>query len=391
MKDDMKKIVLDKFEEVFGDSESAKVYFAPGRVNMIGEHTDYNGGHVFPCALTIGTYGVARKRDDKKLRFYSMNFEHLGVLESEIENLKPEKEADWTNYPKGVMWAFGEKGFEIPCGMDLLLNGNIPNGSGLSSSASVEVLTGFILRDMFGFDVSNQDLALIGQYSENKFNGVNCGIMDQFAIAMGKEGHAIFLDTASLSYEYAPIKPADAKIVISCSNKKRGLGDSKYNERRSECETALTEIQEVAGVRTLGELSEEQFDRCKSAIKDEVRRKRAKHAVYENQRTMKAVEALKNNDVELFGRLMNDSHISLQRDYEVTGVELDTLVEEAWKVDGVIGSRMTGAGFGGCTVSIVKTGAIDTFITQVGKAYEDKIGYAADFYVVEIGGGPAVL
>ena len=391
MADNMKEVVLKKFEEVFGDTEGAKVYFAPGRVNMIGEHTDYNGGHVFPCALTIGTYGVARKREDKKLHFYSMNFEHLGVLESTVENLKPEKEADWTNYPKGVMWAFGEKGYEIPCGMDLLLNGNIPNGSGLSSSASVEVLTGFILRDFFGFDVTNQDLALIGQYSENKFNGVNCGIMDQFAIAMGKEGHAIFLDTADLSFEYAPIKLENAKIVISCSNKKRGLGDSKYNERRSECETALAEIQKVADIKTLGDLSEEQFEEYKSAIKDEVRIKRAKHAVYENQRTIKAVEALKNNDVELFGKLMNASHTSLQYDYEVTGIELDTLVEEAWKVEGVIGSRMTGAGFGGCTVSIVKTDAIDTFIEQVGKAYEAKIGYAADFYVVEIGDGPVVL
>lgn len=211
--------VLAKFKELFGDEGEIGVYFAPGRVNMIGEHTDYNGGHVFPCALTIGTYGVARKRDDKKLRFYSMNFENLGVLESSVEGLKPEKEADWTNYPKGVMWAFGEKGMKVESGMDLVLFGNIPNGSGLSSSASVEVLTGFILRDMFGFDVTNQDLALIGQYSENKFNGVNCGIMDQFAIAMGKAGHAIFLDTATLKYEYAPIRLENAKIVISCSNK----------------------------------------------------------------------------------------------------------------------------------------------------------------------------
>lgn len=391
MEKTMKEAVLEKFAEVFGDSEGAKVYFAPGRVNMIGEHTDYNGGHVFPCALTIGTYAVARKREDKKLRFYSMNFEKLDVLESSIEGLKPEEEADWTNYPKGVMWAFGEKGFTIPCGMDLLLNGNIPNGSGLSSSASVEVVTGFILRDMFGFDVSNTDLALIGQYSENKFNGVNCGIMDQFAIAMGKKDNAIFLDTSDLSFEYAPIKLENAKIVISCSNKKRGLGDSKYNERRSECEEALSELQQVIGIESLGDLNEEQFNLYQSAIKDEVRQKRAKHAVYENQRTIQAVEALKNNDVELFGKLMNASHVSLRDDYEVTGIELDTLVEEAWKVEGVIGSRMTGAGFGGCTVSIVKDDAIDGFIEQVGAAYEKKIGYAADFYVVEIGDGPAVL
>ena len=387
----MKATVLKKFTEVFGDAEGAKVYFAPGRVNLIGEHTDYNGGHVFPCALTIGTYGVARKREDNKLRFYSMNFEHLGVIESSLDDLKPYPEADWTNYPKGVIWAFGEKGMRVETGMDILLNGNIPNGSGLSSSASVEVLTGFILRDLFGFEVSNQDLALIGQYSENKYNMVNCGIMDQFAIAMGKENCAIFLDTADLSYEYAPIKLENAKIVISCSNKKRGLGDSKYNERRSECETALAELQKVINTPSLGALTEAQFDETQYNIASDIRRKRAKHAVYENQRTIKAVEALKANDVALFGQLMNASHVSLRDDYEVTGIELDTLVEEAWKIEGVIGSRMTGAGFGGCTVSIVKDEAIDTFIKEVGAAYLEKIGYAADFYVVEIGDGPCVL
>ena len=387
----MKQMVLKKFEEVFGDSEGAKVYFAPGRVNMIGEHTDYNGGHVFPCALTIGTYAVARKRADRKLAFFSMNFEGLGVLESSIDELTPQKEAGWTNYPKGVMWAFGEKGFTIPCGIDLLLYGNIPNGSGLSSSASVEVVTGFILRDLFGFDVTNQDLALIGQYSENNFNGVNCGIMDQFAIAMGKAGHAIFLDTADLSFTYAPIALRDAKIVIACSNKKRGLGDSKYNERRSQCEAALAEIQKVKAIKALGDLTEEEFEQVKTAITDPVCVRRAKHAVYENARTIKAVEALEAGDVELFGQLMNASHVSLRDDYEVTGIELDTLVEEAWKIEGVIGSRMTGAGFGGCTVSIVKNEAIEKFVECVGSAYEQKIGYAADFYVVEIGDGPCVL
>ena len=387
----MQTKLMEKFKELFGAEGDIRVYFAPGRVNLIGEHTDYNGGHVFPCALTIGTYGVARKREDKTLRFYSMNFEHLGVLESSVEDLKQEKEADWTNYPKGVIWAFGQREMKVEQVMDLLIFGNIPNGSGLSSSASVGVLTGYILKDLFGFDVSNQDLALIGQYSENNFNGVNCGIMDQFAIAMGKADHAIFLDTATLRYEYAPIKLTGAKIVISCTNKKRGLGDSKYNERRSECETALAEIQEVVGINSLGDLSEEQFEQYQSAIKDETRIRRAKHAVYENQRTLKAVEALQKQDVNLFGELMNASHVSLRDDYEVTGVELDTMVEEAWKVEGVIGSRMTGAGFGGCTVSIVKEEAVETFKEQVGKAYKDKIGYAADFYVVDIGDGPARL
>lgn len=387
----MKETVLAKFTEVFGGAEGARVFFAPGRVNLIGEHTDYNGGHVFPCALTIGTYGVVRRREDRKLRFYSMNFENLGVIESSLDDLKPYKEADWTNYPKGVMWAFEEKGMKIPAGMDILLNGNIPNGSGLSSSASVEVLTGAILRALFGFEVSNQDLALIGQFSENKFNGVNCGIMDQFAIAMGKKGHAIFLDTADLSYEYAPVALKNAKIVIACSNKKRGLGDSKYNERRSECEEALADIRKHMDIKSLGDLTEEQFEEAKKYITREVCVRRARHAVTENQRTVKAVAALKANDIALFGRLMNASHDSLRDDYEVTGIELDTLVEEARKIDGVVGSRMTGAGFGGCTVSIVKNDAIDKFKEEVGRAYADKIGYAADFYVVEIGDGPVEL
>ena len=381
----------NKFAEVFGPEGESAVYFAPGRVNMIGEHTDYNGGHVFPCALTIGTYGVVRKRQDRKLRFYSMNFEQLGVMESSLDELVPSKDADWTNYPKGVLWAFKERGMEVTEGFDLLLFVNIPNGSGLSSSASVEVLTGYILKDQYGFDVTNQDLALIGQFSENRFNSVNCGIMDQFAIAMGKADHAIFLDTNTLDYTYVPLKLDGAKIVIACSNKKRGLGDSKYNERRSECETALAELQKVVDIKSLGELTEEQFEANKDAIGDEVRVRRARHAVYENQRTIQAVEALQKQDLKKFGELMNASHVSLRDDYEVTGIELDTLVEEAWKVDGVIGSRMTGAGFGGCTVSIVEDAAVDRFIESVGTAYRDKIGYAADFYVVQVGSGPCRL
>ncbi|MBO7340198.1 MAG: galactokinase [Lachnospiraceae bacterium] len=383
-------MVLSKFEEVFGDGKNVKAYLAPGRVNQIGEHTDYNGGHVFPCALTIGTYGVARRRGDRKLRFFSMNFEELGVVESSLDAFVPGGDKNWTAYPKGVMWAFAQRGMEMPCGLDLLLYGNIPNGSGLSSSASVEVLTGAILRDQFGFAVTNQDLALIGQFSENKYNLVNCGIMDQFAIAMGKKDHAIFLDTATLSFEYAPIRLDGAKIVIACSNKKRGLGDSKYNERRSECEMALSELQKVVDIKSLGDLDEVTFEKYAGAIADDVRRKRARHAVYENQRTLKAVKALQAGDLAEFGRLMNASHVSLRDDYEVTGPELDALVEAAWQVPGVIGSRMTGAGFGGCSVSIVKEEAVQSFIQSVGEAYEKKIGYAATFYVVEIGDGPRV-
>ncbi len=387
----MKQELLKKFEELFGDTEGVKVYFAPGRVNLIGEHTDYNGGHVFPCALTIGTYGAVRKRQDDKLRFYSMNFDKLGVLESSIKELAPEKKADWTNYPKGVMWAFEKRGMGMPGGLDMVISGNIPNGSGLSSSASLEVLTGYILRDLFGFQVSNTDLALIGQYSENNFNGMNCGIMDQFASAMGKKDHAIFLNTADLSYEYAPLVLDGAKIVVTNSKVKHSLVSSAYNERRSESETALKELQSVVDIKGLGDLTEEEFEKYKYAIKDEVRLRRAKHAVYENQRTIRAVEALKNNDVALFGRLMNDSHVSLRDDYEVSCEEIDILVDEAWKIPGVIGSRITGGGFGGCTVSIVKDEAIDTFRERLGKAYQEKVGKTAEFYIVEIGNGPYIV
>lgn len=388
----MKEQLLKEFKEKFGSEGDIRSYFAPGRVNLIGEHTDYNGGHVFPCALTIGTYAIVRKREDRNFRFYSTNFESLGVIEASLDNLKYDKALDWTNYPLGVVWAFIEKGYPVDCGFDMLLFGNIPNGSGLSSSASVEVVTGVALRDLFGYDdISMIDIALFGQYSENNFNGVNCGIMDQFAIAMGKKDQAIFLDTSDLSYTYAPIKLADEKIVIACSNKKRGLGDSKYNERRAECEEALSELQTKLDIKALGELSEEEFEANKDLIKSEVRQRRAKHAVYENQRTLKAVDALKAGNLEEFGKLMNASHVSLRDDYEVTGIELDTLVENAWEQEGVIGSRMTGAGFGGCTVSIVKTDCVDKFIENVGKAYLEKIGYAADFYVVEVGDGGRVL
>lgn len=380
--------LMEKFQKLFGEGGDIRSYFSPGRVNLIGEHTDYNGGHVFPCALTIGTYGVARKRGDRKIRLYSENFSKMGVIETSLDDLVYQDSAGWTNYPKGIVWTFQEKGYPIDKGFDMLMYGNIPNGSGLSSSASVELLMGIILKDMFGYeDLTMINLALMGQYGENNFNGMNCGIMDQFAIAMGKKDHAIFLDTQNLQYEYAPIHMEGCKIVIAASNKKRKLTDSKYNERRAECEEALKDIQSVKTVQALGELSEEEFEEIKDVIKNPVCRKRAKHAVYENQRTVRAVKALKNNELETFGRLMNESHISLRDDYEVTGKELDTLVEAAWKQEGVIGSRMTGAGFGGCTVSIVKEDKVEDFVKNVGGIYEKAIGYAADFYVVEIGDG----
>ncbi len=389
--EDMKKAVLEGFEKAYGTTDGVKAYFAAGRVNLIGEHTDYNAGHVFPCALTIGTYGAARRRDDNKMRFISLNYSDAKVIETSLEDLNPSEEAGWTNYPKGVVWAFEKRGFKLPYGFDMAIYGNIPAGSGLSSSASLEVLTGFILRDLYGFEVSNQDLALIGQYSENNYNGCNCGIMDQFAVAMGKENNAIFLDTSDLSFEYAPIKLDGCKIVITNTNKKHKLTDSQYNARRSSCELALTELQKVVDIKGLGELSIDEFEAHKDTIPDEDRRRKAKHAVYENQRTIDAVAALKAGDLQKFGELMNASHVSLRDDYDVTGVELDTLAEEAWKIPGVIGSRMTGGGFGGCTVSIVKDEAIENFKEQVGKAYKEKIGYDCTFYTVEIGGGPTVL
>jgi len=387
----MEQKIRTKFEELFGNEGEIKTYFAPGRVNLIGEHTDYNGGHVFPCALTMGTYAVARKRDDNKLRLYSMNFEELGVLESTIDELEYKKEEDWINYPKSMIWVMKEEGFNIDTGFDILYNGTIPNGAGLSSSASIEVLTGFVLKDMFNLDVDMTKLALLGQKAENKYIGVNCGIMDQFIIANGKKDCATFLDTSNLNFEYAPVKLEDAKIVIMNTNKKRGLGDSKYNERRAECEKALEELQTKLDIKSLGELTEEEFENNKDLIKDENRQKRAKHAVYENQRTIKAVNALKDNKIDLLGELMVASHNSLRDDYEVTGIELDTLVAESLKQDGVIGARMTGAGFGGCAVSIVKSDKVEDFIKNVGKAYKEKIGYDADFYAVEIGNGPTIL
>lgn len=388
----MKKKLFDMFAELFGDSEGARFYFSPGRVNLIGEHTDYNGGHVFPCALTLGTYGAARKREDNKIHFYSMNLDSFGVVEASLDDLTNKKEYNWANYPLGVVWAFKEKGHTITSGFDMVIWGNIPNGSGLSSSASLEVLTGVILTDLFEIkDLSMTDLALIGQYSENNFNGCNCGIMDQFAVAMGKKDHAISLDTSDLSYEYAPCVLDGAKIVITNSKVKHSLVDSAYNDRRNECAAALKALQSELDIQALGDLTPEEFEAHKSLIKDEIQLQRAKHAVYENQRTIDAVTALKAGDIESFGKLMNQSHISLRDDYDVSCEEIDILVDLAWKIPGVLGSRITGGGFGGCTVSIVKDESVDTFIETIGKTYLEKVGHEAEFYTVDIGDGASRL
>ncbi|WP_315052251.1 galactokinase [Capnocytophaga leadbetteri] len=384
------KPLEQKFKEVFG-KDAEQQFFAPGRVNLIGEHTDYNGGNVFPCAIDRGTYGLVSKRADRTFRMYSENFADLGVMEFTLDELVNDKKHDWANYPKGVIKMFVEEGFKIDSGFDFLVSGNIPNGAGLSSSASIEMLTGIVLKDLFHLSIDPIAMALLGKKVENLFIGVNSGIMDQFAIAMGKKDHAILLDCNTLKYDYVPVVLKDEVIVIANTNKRRGLADSKYNERRAECDEALAELQTKLPIKALGELSIEEFEANKDLIKSPIRQKRAKHAVYENQRTLKAQKELSAGNLAEFGKLMNQSHISLRDDYEVTGVELDILAALAWEQPGVVGSRMTGAGFGGCTVSIVKKDKVDDFIKNVGEAYKNKIGYAADFYIAAVSEGARKL
>lgn len=388
---DMRENLRRIFEEKFGSIDGAREFFAPGRVNLIGEHTDYNGGNVFPCALDFGTYAVARRREDKIVKLYSVNFEDLGVMEFSVDKLVNESKHDWANYPKGVVDIFKRSGYPIESGFEVVYGGNIPNGAGLSSSASIEVVTSVILKEIFNLENSMIDAVKMSQRAENEFIGVNCGIMDQFAIGMGRRDNAILLDCNTLEYAYSEVKLEDEVVVIANTNKRRGLADSKYNERRGECERALGKLQKKVDIEALGELSIEEFEANKEVIGNETDTRRAKHAVYENQRTLKAVEALKSGDVERFGKLMNESHISLRDDYEVTGIELDALVEAAWKHEGTVGSRMTGAGFGGCTVSIVKKDMIENFIERVGAEYREKTGLAADFYVANIGDGAREL
>lgn len=378
------------FLDVFGQEADA-TFFSPGRINLIGEHTDYNGGHVFPAAITLGTYGAARKREDQLLRFYSANFEEAGIIEVSLDNLVFDKADHWTNYPKGVIKFLQAAGHTIDKGMDVFVYGNIPNGSGLSSSASLELLIGIILEELFGLDVTRLDLVKIGKQTENEFIGVNSGIMDQFAIGMGADNRAIYLDTNSLEYDLVPLDLGEHVIVIMNTNKRRELADSKYNERRAECEKAVEELNQVLSIQTLGELDEWTFDEYSYLIKDANRLKRARHAVLENQRTLQARQALEAGDLEKFGRLVNASHVSLEHDYEVTGLELDTLAHTAWEQEGVLGARMTGAGFGGCGIAIVHKDKVECFKTHVGETYTEVVGYAPSFYVAEIAAGSRVL
>lgn len=385
--------LFDTFREIYPQKEGddPKAFFSPGRINLIGEHTDYNGGHVFPAAITYGTYGLARKRSDRLVRMFSMNFEEKGIIELTLDDLNYKTQHDWVNYSKGMIRFIQELGKELPCGLEVLIYGNIPNGAGLSSSASLEMLTGVMVNELYGFQLEMLDIVKAGKRVENEFIGVKSGIMDQFAIGMGKDNCGILLNCNTLKYEYAPLPLSEYKIIIMNTNKRRVLSDSKYNTRRSECEKALKLLQQECKVQSLGEITEEEFEAYKYLINNDVLLKRAKHAVYENQRTLNALQALKNDDLKGFGRLMNDSHVSLRDDYEVTGIELDSLVEAAWKQEGVVGARMTGAGFGGCAIAIVKEEMVEKFIFEVGKEYQAKIGYQATFYAASIGNGTKAI
>lgn len=384
----MYEFMAEIFEKVYGDRNGIRVFFAPGRVNLIGEHTDYNGGHVFPCALTLGTYAAVRKRDDNIIRMYSENIPEGLVVERELGDYTIYCKNSWSNYPFGVIWALDKQGKKLTCGYDIVYYGNIPGGAGLSSSASIEVLTAYMFNELCRWDISLVDISILCQYSENNYNGMNCGIMDQFASAMGKENYAIFLDTATLEYEYAPIELDDKIILIINSNVKHSLSSSKYNERRSESEAALLALKAKLDIETLGDLDEETFNENMDLIKNSIERKRAKHAVYENRRTIKAYNALKSGDIEEFGKLMVESHLSLRDDYEVSCKEIDCIVDLGMHCDGVYGIRITGGGFGGCCVSIVDADKADAVISYIGSKYKEAVGYGADFYTVKAGSGP---
>ncbi|SDM48548.1 galactokinase [Sediminibacillus halophilus] len=383
--------LVHTFQDVFQTAEQPHLFFAPGRINLIGEHTDYNGGHVFPASISFGTYAAAAKRGDQIYRFYSVNFSETGIITCEIEQLDYQEKDQWANYPKGMINYLMKEGLNISSGADILFWGDIPNGAGLSSSASIEMVTGVVAESLYNLSIDRTRMIRLGQKVENEYIGVNSGIMDQFAIGMGKKDHAILLDCQSLDYSYAPIQLEGYIVMIINTNKRRELAGSKYNERRMECERALADLQKVIGISSLGDLTEEQFEKYKLAIQHPLDRKRAKHAVYENRRTVKALQSLKSNDLKQFGELMNQSHISLQQDYEVTGKELDTIVAAAWRQPGVLGARMTGAGFGGCAIAIVPEENVESFTERVNHLYREQVGYDATFYPATISDGAKQL
>ena len=386
--------MIDNLEATFKkiyDQDSEHVFFAPGRINLIGEHIDYSGGHVFPCAITFGTYAAVKERSDRKVRLYSKNFPDLGVFEFDLDHLVYDKADNWTNYVKGVLAVMLEDNHELNKGFDVVYDGNIPNGAGLSSSASIEVVSAVIADHINELNLPKMDIVKIALRAENDFVGVQCGIMDQFAVTMGKKDTAMLLDTKTNDFEYAPLDLKDNVIVIMNTNKQRGLADSAYNERREQCDEALTILNTVKEEEFLCEHDLETLNENKELFEDELVFKRARHAISENLRTVKAAEVLEEGDLEAFGELMNQSHESLRDDYDVTGIELDTIVAAAQKQDGVLGARVTGAGFGGCALAIVPEDQVDTFIEVVGEEYEETIGYAADFYIASPGQGAGKL
>ncbi|HJG21633.1 galactokinase [Enterococcus durans] len=383
---EIKRSLNTKFAEIFGPKQTAQ-YFSPGRINLIGEHTDYNGGHVFPASITYGTQGVATSRKDNKVLVYSTNFEDDGVISFTLNELDYDKQAGWANYVKGMILKLKETGYTFDHGFELLVEGTIPNGAGLSSSASLELLVGVVLEDLFDLAIDRLALVQTGKKVENEFIGVNSGIMDQFAIGFGEVDKAILLDTNTLKYEMVPVKLDGYAVVIMNTNKRRELADSKYNERRSECEEALKRLQTQLTIDALGDLDSETFEAHTDLINDDTLIRRARHAVTENQRTLEAKAELEKGNLAAFGKLLNASHYSLRHDYEVTGIELDTLVDAAQKQEGVLGARMTGAGFGGCAIALVKEENIPEFENNVYDAYLKVVGYAPEFYVAHIGNG----
>ena len=381
-----------KFHEIFGTATTKpRFFFAPGRINLIGEHTDYNGGHVFPAAISFGTYAVARQRTDQKLQFYSMNFPERGKIECDLADLSYNPDHDWANFPKGMIYYFIKNGYSISRGMDILFYGDIPNGAGLSSSASIELATGVVLEGLFDLEIDRLHMIQMGQHVENQYIGVNSGIMDQFAIGKGKKDFAILLDCQTLEFNYAPVDLKEHEIVIINSNKQRTLAASKYNERRAECEEALDDLRTELQISSLGELTSEKFEQHKHLITNDTNRKRAKHAVYENERTLLALQQLEQGNIQAFGQLMNASHVSLRDDYEVTGAELDQIAETAWNHPGVIGARMTGAGFGGCAIAIVHQTQIEHFKEKLSETYSEEFGYPPSFYEAKISDGAKEL
>lgn len=383
----MKAQLIDTFIQQFGGvADGVRTYHAPGRVNLIGEHVDYNGGAVFPAALTFGTTMVVRPRSDEFLNLATTNFKQSKLIS--LRGVVYDEADHWMNYPKGIVAELQQKFGEFSHGFDILYHGEIPNGAGLSSSASIEVVTAYALADFFQLSLNTVDIAILSQKSENEFNGVKCGIMDQFAVANGRRDHAILLHCDTLEYEHVPFETGPYKLVIGNTNKRRGLVDSKYNERRAQCDAAVEYLRHAfPQLQLLGQLTTDQFNEHEHVITDEVVRRRARHVVEEIARVQQSVHVLREGDLVSFGRLMNASHNSLSELYEVTGLELDAMVHAARSVEGVLGSRMTGAGFGGCTISIVHEAVVEHFIAQVTAQYKQKTGLDATFYVCTIGNG----